>query len=207
MPTGYTAGVQDGTINKFPDFAMACARAFGALVMMRDDPMDAKVPDKFEPSDYHVKAKANAEARMVQLVAMTEDECRDAALVDFKEAEAHLADDKDKALLHKGRYLKMLAEARRWTPPTPDHEGLKKFMVDQLQQSVDHDCDTSFHPVPVLKPGREWHVDAVASTQRDIQYHTEQMIEEEKRARTRTEWVKSLRLSLPEPGEIVTVAP
>jgi hypothetical protein len=196
MPTGYTMDVQDGKITAFSDFAMRCARAFGALVEMRDDSMDAPIPDKFEVSDYHVKAKANAEARLVQLVAMTEDECRDAALVEFQEAEAGLVDYKEKALLHKGRYLKMLAEARRWTPPTPDHEGLRKFMIEQLQQSIDHDCNTSFYPVPVLKPGREWHVDAVAKAQKDIKYHTEQMIEDEKRSRTRTEWVKSLRASL-----------
>jgi len=196
MPTGYTADVQDGKITEFPDFAMRCARAFGATIEMRDDPMDAPIPDKFEANDYHVKAKGEAEARHVQLVAMTEDECRDAALVEFKEAEARIADIKEKALLHKGRYLKMLAEVRRWTPPTPDHEGLKEFMVKQLQESVDHDCDTSYYTAPVLKPGREWHVGAVAKAQQDIKYHTDQMLEDEKRARSRTEWVKSLRSSL-----------
>lgn len=37
MPTGYTASVQEGKVTEFRDFAMECARAFGALVMMRDE--------------------------------------------------------------------------------------------------------------------------------------------------------------------------
>jgi hypothetical protein len=50
MPTGYTAAVADGTITEFPDFAMQCARAFGTLVLMRDEPQDAAIPEKFEPA-------------------------------------------------------------------------------------------------------------------------------------------------------------
>ena len=51
----------------FPQFAMRCARAFGALIEMRDDSMDAPIPDEFSPSDYHVKAKAKAEETLKRL--------------------------------------------------------------------------------------------------------------------------------------------
>lgn len=57
MPTGYTAAVEDGTITEFDDFAWQCARAFGALIMMRDDPMSAPIPQKFEPTAEHVEMK------------------------------------------------------------------------------------------------------------------------------------------------------
>lgn len=48
MPTGYTADVQSGKVTDFAEYAMNCARAFGALVLMRDDPSDADIPERFE---------------------------------------------------------------------------------------------------------------------------------------------------------------
>ena len=35
MPTGYTAAVCSGEITEIKDFALSCARAFGALITMR----------------------------------------------------------------------------------------------------------------------------------------------------------------------------
>jgi len=37
MPTGYTADLNDGKQVTFQEFTMKCARAFGALIEMRDD--------------------------------------------------------------------------------------------------------------------------------------------------------------------------
>ncbi len=203
MPTGYTAGVQDGTITEFGAFAMQCARAFGALIEMRDDPMDAPVPQEFKPSDYHVKAKAEAEARLIQLVAMDEGEAHDRAKAEFDAAVVDLNEYRAKAAEQGQRYLKMLNKATAWTAPTKDHDGLRDFMINQLNESIRHDCDTSYRAYPTQLTGKEWLANSIESARKSIGYHTEQLIEEEKRARTRTEWVKSLRLSLPKAGEQV----
>lgn len=53
MPTGYTANVPDGIT--FEQFVWQCARGMGALVMMRDEPTGAPIPERFEPSDYNAK--------------------------------------------------------------------------------------------------------------------------------------------------------
>jgi len=60
MPTGYTYPVVEGKITEFSDFALSCARAFGALITMRDDPHDTPIPETFEPSDYNAKKLAEA---------------------------------------------------------------------------------------------------------------------------------------------------
>ena len=52
MPIGYTSKLHDGD-QPFNEFIMSCARAFGALVTMRDDPNDAPIPE-FEVSEYSV---------------------------------------------------------------------------------------------------------------------------------------------------------
>ena len=58
MPTGFTCDIKDGIT--FERFALNCARAFGALINMRDDSLDAEIPDEIKPSDHHVKALAEA---------------------------------------------------------------------------------------------------------------------------------------------------
>jgi hypothetical protein len=68
MPTGYTAAIKDGI--SFQQFAMACARAFGALVMMRDEPSSAPIPD-FQPSNFHVEHLELARAELARLQALT----------------------------------------------------------------------------------------------------------------------------------------
>jgi hypothetical protein len=54
MPTGYTAKLMEEG-QSFPEFAMRCARNFGALIMMRDESLDVPIPEQFEPSDYYRK--------------------------------------------------------------------------------------------------------------------------------------------------------
>jgi hypothetical protein len=41
MPTGYTAAIGEGI--EFDKFVMQCARAMGACVMMRDEPIGPKL--------------------------------------------------------------------------------------------------------------------------------------------------------------------
>lgn len=60
MPTGYTADVADGKITDFVEYALQCARAFGACIMLRDEPISSEIPE-FQPSDYNANALAEAE--------------------------------------------------------------------------------------------------------------------------------------------------
>lgn len=51
MPTGYTAAIKDGIT--FQEYALSCARAFGALISMREESSDAPIPDALEMSPYY----------------------------------------------------------------------------------------------------------------------------------------------------------
>lgn len=86
MPTGYTHEVQSGEVTDFPTFTMQCARAFGALIMMRDDPSDAQIPEQFEPSDYNRRARERAVAELQRLQNLTWDEIGAAARADYDAA-------------------------------------------------------------------------------------------------------------------------
>lgn len=194
MPTGYTYPVVDGKITEFPDFALSCARAFGALIMMRDDPMDAPIPDEFEPSTkYYDERLAADKKRLGEIQAMTNADAETAALEAHRSAAAsrskYLADKEVEA----ERLNAMLAKVRTWSPPTPDHTEMKKFMIDQLTMSLPGDYAPS---IPALLDGATWRQQEIDRLADSIVYSQKEIAKEVERARGRTEWVRALRTSI-----------
>lgn len=193
MPTGYTAPVVDGKITKFSDFAMSCARAFGALVNMRDDPMDAPIPDEIKPSSYHAKKLKEVSDGLAKALKMTPAQMSaGAAKANERSAEA-IRSIRESYETENKRLDKMIAEAKAWKPPTPDHKGMKEFMIQQLTDSR-HTFD--YLPETKTLSGQEWHKMEVERLSREVAYHTKENEDEIERARNRTDWLKKLRASL-----------
>lgn len=94
------------------------------------------------------------------------------------------------------RYRDMLGKARAWVPPTPEHEGLKDLMVEQLTKSLEFDHHEWDEPDP-LSP-EDWHEEQVRKAAWDIDYHTKEDRKARERARDRTRWIQALRESLDE---------
>jgi len=196
MPTGYTAKLMEKG-EDFDQFVLRCARAFGACIMMRDDSMDTPIPEAFEPSDYHVKAIQEAQKQYNDLIAMTAEE-KIAFGKKAKGAEVYSAEKYlEKTLIENSRLWAMSVKVKRWNPPTPDHEGLKKFMLQQLdvsKSSTDY-CNKSLCEAKNKTP-LAYYAEAVAEAERGIVYHAEGNKKEIERASGRTEWIKQLRESL-----------
>lgn len=197
MPTGYTAAVQDGSITELAPFALQCARAFGALVMMRDEPSNAAIPEEFAPTDFHAQSLEKAMAKQSMLLAMTPDEAATAALSDFTAKVAYRAEDHAKRQQHMERYTAMMIKVITWKAPTPDHEPMRNFMIKQLEESIDFDCSDVYEGRPPAEQvGEEWLAERLECAVRDIDYHTEKHAAELKRNAERNAWVKALRESL-----------
>ena len=195
MPTGYTCAIKDGI--SFDDFVMRCARAFGALVDMRDESLDAPIPEKFEPSNYHQEKIKELEEEKAKLKKKLESgahisECE---LEYEKAVEVYEKSVKNKTEL-RARYLDMLHKVREWVPPTDEHVELKRFMVNQLNQSIDFDCDTSILTIPKLLTPTEWFSQKMDRILNDILYHREEYLKEVLRVADRNVWLKALRDSL-----------
>jgi len=200
MPTGYTANIADGI--SFEKFVMRCARGMGALVMMRDEPFGAPIPERFEPSDYHVRKLAEAGAKLEKLNHMNAEEATAAAKIAYAEELKHHAEILQSKRELRDAHQKMYAKVRAWTPPTSEHIGLKKFMVDQLVSSVEFDCDEKYYlkNKPTQKTGEEWFASELEEVTRSIQYHRKEYVEEVSRTEGRNNWISELRRSL-ERGE------
>lgn len=196
MPTGYTAAIKDGI--SFEQYVWGCARGMGALIMMRDLPHDAPIPERFEASDYHVKALADATAQFKTLCGLTrkqaETEAAKASREQMLSREAAMA--KNDALRNK--YQEILAKVVQWVPPTDDHKGFKEFMLEQLNSSIKFDCSNSYyieHPAEGMTTDG-WLAISIAKAERDIAYHTTEQAKEIERTEGRNAWIKALRESL-----------
>lgn len=195
MPTGYTAAIADGI--SFENFVWSCARAFGALVTMRDDPTDAQVPEVFTPSPYYAESLEKARSELARLKAMTTREISAACAADFAWLEKRHGERIAEATELRNKYNAMLAKVVQWTPPTPDHAELQKFMADQIRQSIDFDCSTRYDVAPQQRDPQAWHAAALVEMQRSVAYHENAAREEQERVAKRNAWIKALRESVP----------
>lgn len=194
MPTGYTYPVCEGKISEFPEFAMSCARAFGALITMRDDPMDAPIPEVIAPSTAYFDERITAaERRLDELQGMTAVERETAAQAAYADAMASRQKYLDDKQIEAGRLNAMLGKVRAWVPPTPDHTGLKEFMVQQLTDSLPGDYAPA---IPEHLDGQEWWRREVKKTADDLAYQKRERAKEIDRASGRTGWIKALRASI-----------
>ena len=197
MPTGYTMDLYEGKEVTFEEFVMKCARAFGALISMKDKPLDAPIPDFLKPSDYHLRELVIAWQRLAEVESWDEEQAKREAERAYQEA----VYERDKKIIEQAsirkRYEEMLARVRAWTPPTPDHEELKRFMIEQLEKSIEFDC-SHIPDEPKRLSGAEYKQREIKKALSDIEYHKREYEEEIKRTHERNEWLKALRESLRE---------
>lgn len=197
MPTGYTAKLAEGE-QTFQEFAMTCARAFGALVNMRDEDMDAPIPESFEPSNYYLAALKEANAELQRLSDMKKKD----RLEFGKEAKelgiAQIKNSMAEAEKRDARYSAMQDQVSEWVPPTPEHEGMKKFMLEQLEISKDNMGDYYKNQLLLAEIADPFNFfyEALKGAMDAVKWRGESVQEEEEQCRKRAEWVRELRKSL-----------
>lgn len=196
MPSCYTAPIKDGL--EFKDFVMLCSRAMGAMIMMRDEPMDAPIPEKFEPSPYHAERLDEQVEELKKVGFMSLAEAEEAANKEYAEA----MDNKNERIARKKflkeKYKALLEKVEAWEPPTANHVGLKEFMAGQLVESIEFDCDVSSYEKMVItkKTGDEWRAEKIDKIKKEIEYSKKKHAEELKRTESRNKWLSDLRNSL-----------
>jgi len=190
MPTGYTAFIDKGA--RFAEYVWRCVHAFGTFA--NELPVDVK-PEPYYKEELDKRKKNLADARKITLVeadrrAETEYR-RDCARKDkeIKEWETLVA-----------RYKEVLAEAEAWDPPTPEHRGLKKFMIEQIYTGMP--TNPNKYGMPVKMKGGEWLVNLIHKAQDDVVYYTEKWAEEQARCAQQNKWIKDLARSVPPPKKM-----
>jgi hypothetical protein len=198
MPTGYTAAIADGI--DFKTFVLRCARAMGACITIRDDPNDKEIPEKFEPTTYHIKEIEKAEQRLAELANMNATQAETKARKAYEKEVNYHEEGIRKDIELRQKYTDMLLQVKAWQPPSSDHEHFQEFMVGQIKSSIEHDCGVKYHQdgLRQLKrlSGDEWLLKEKTSALRDLDYNTKENNKEIERTNGRTLWIQQLRESL-----------
>jgi len=192
MPTGYTAEVVDGKITEFKDFALRCARAFGAMIEMRDDALDTPIPEEFKPDLYYSNRLKDAVSEHEDLLYLTSDEIIHRAKKEYQEDLKAYHESNKKVEETNRRIDSMLDKVEAWNPPSPDHQGMKKFMKEQLKMSREE----MWRDVPKELVPQDWYNKELNRVIKNIKYFQEEMNKEEERIKSRNKWLKELRESL-----------
>ena len=197
MPTGYTAGVESGEMTEFRDYLLTCARAFGALIDLRDQPLSADLPEKLEPhTKYYDEQIPVLEARIAEIRALTPDQALTVSLAANDEIRAsrrkYEADDQ----IRLDRYAAMRSQVEAWEPPTPEHVGLKEFMLQQIDTCTEF-IGTVLPPLPDAQIGEVWREERLADLTEQLERMHERRRAEIQRTAERNEWIAQLRASIP----------
>lgn len=195
MPSSFTEKIKEGI--SFEDFTLRCARNFGALVTMRDESLNAPLPDEIKPDTrYYDKELRRLRAEFKNLQQMNPAQ---AARLYRRKHENSIKEEESRKieqLTLKNQYLEMLIKVISWNAPTPEHEGLKKFMVKQIRDSIEGDCTIrEIEPYPKKTP-KQLYAEKMASVESDIHFYVKKRREEVERSKEHTKWIKDLKQSL-----------
>lgn len=140
--TGLTSLVAENDNVTLEQFAMRCARHFGALIDMRVEPMDAPIPERFEVDGYYRTNYEMAKAEYENFIANppTDEELEKKYNDYVAERKENAKQENEERRIIRERYEDMLAKVRKWQPPTSEHVELKAFMEKQLYESMEWDC-------------------------------------------------------------------
>ncbi len=199
MATGYTYAVVEGRITTFNEFARECARAFGALITMRDDPAGTEIPEEFKPDISHYDENISQDLENLENLLRGDCEItRKMYKRDMDYERKHFTERREKAKLAVERCENILKRVREWNPPTHEHINMKDFMIEQLESTIKFDgiSESEMNEKFREKPFQQWLKETTAATEKSILWSRKHKEEEIDRCKKRTEWVKDLRESL-----------
>ena len=143
MPSGYTEGILSGTINDLNDFIWMCARGFGAFITQKDN-IDEPPILKEKPNPYYKNKIKQLLKKQQKYNEYTDDDWQNEYLKYIEDQLKDIDDNIKEKIESKEKYENILNQVKEWIPPNENFHKLKSFMINQIEESIDFDCDTSF---------------------------------------------------------------
>lgn len=203
MPTAYTQGIINGEITTFQQFATQCMRAFGATIHMRGNDLSAKYEPR-QPEEYHQKEMNSIKGRIKVLKKQTDKSLIYVEKKGLESSKKHHVNSIKRIKEQKSLLDKIMIDVRKWTPPTSEHKELKKFMDDQIRQTIEFDCNTEYHENALIKiesdllniNAKEIRQREIDKCKKDMEYHFRHYQKEVEGCERSNKWVQDLLTSL-----------
>lgn len=195
MPSSYTATIYEKN-QSFEDFVWLCARGMGALVSMREMPLNAKIPDEFiADTQYYDKQIKDSQTELSRINKMSDKQCEQESQKEFDNRIFKQESEEKSRKERLDRFQKMLSMVEEWQPPTADHTNFKQFMINQLEETFNFDL--KYHNNKINKlTSKEWRYNKIKNFEDQIVYAKKHISEEIARTSERNRWIKALRDSL-----------
>lgn len=196
MATGYTHDVADGKITELKPFALRLARGMGYCIDQREEDMDSP-PRKRTPAKHHEESLAESRRQLVELDEMTAEQIKTRCEAEHARACKSYKEIRIEHAEKAKRYNSMLIKVENWEPPSPEHAGLKKFMLEQLRDSLDHDTGSKYFdkdPEP-QEPG-EWYESQLEMARERITRDEKSVVDEIAYCKKQNAWIDALYASL-----------
>lgn len=136
MPTGYTAGIEDGTITTGKDFLKLCTRAFGIAIDLRDEPLSVSTPTKFVLDTYYKDRVDRARIELELAKNMSFEDAKAEMMKSHAENVAIYKSLAERDIENNKKYAKVKAEVKAWNPPTEEHYDIKRFALEQINMCI-----------------------------------------------------------------------
>jgi len=193
MPTGYTAGIINGTTKDFNEYAKHCERAFS--IHLRDEPFDSEYKPR-TPSDYHTKAITKSKETLKEIEVLEDITIIERERLRLLDSLKYHKEGIEKDKKSKSKLDEFLLKAKAFKAPTKTHTGIAEFMVTQIEETIKFDCDRAYHKDELEKVEKQLlSIDADSvkgglKTQatKDLAYHTKEHEAELKRCRESNKW-------------------
>lgn len=211
MPTGYTAGILDGKIKTFKQFATTCMRAFGSTIHMRDDSLNEKYKPRV-PDDYYSERLKEAKEELENNKKVSDAEIIKNLKKGLFEEQRQYKKNIEEKLEAKEKLDTILSDVKKWTPPSKEHTEFKNFMKQQLTDTISHDTDISYYEELLNEVqakllelqdeakhqeiASEYRKKLIESSEHDIEYYTKAYNEEVERCNDSNKWVTDLIKSI-----------
>jgi hypothetical protein len=200
MPTGYTTYILEDKLAKPSDFAKICARAFGACINQRDDSLEVPLEIPIPDTKYHDDSLKEANKKFKKLKSYNDEQkFKFGEKLKIKEISYNKKKIKE-VIKIRAKLEKVLNWVNNWTPPTSDHHGLKKFMIEQINSTINFDGNPDYHEsqlkAAIDKTSLDFYQKEYERAEWNVNYHKEEKEKEINRTNERANWIKSLIDSL-----------
>jgi hypothetical protein len=136
MPTGYTQDVINGKVTTAQEFAKECARAFMWNMRDTDRAAELRMPERND--SYYAEDLPRATDELIMWDHSSEEQKYAQWSEYAEEIEKRAVEHRAEAAANRERLTKLLAEVESIGVPET-HAEFKKFMVDQLTETIRYD--------------------------------------------------------------------
>lgn len=187
MATGYTYRVIEED-QSFEDFALHCMTAFGACIEQRDS-NDIK-PKLRKIDTYHYDKIKETAKKLSDFLDKSDEDIQKEIDNQYQKDVEYYESKKEKDAKIKTKLLEFKERIYKLNFPEGDYNQYKKFMLEQIDETIKFDCSGRFYNKPVKPSLNEYKNSKIGSYEHRINYHKDAWEKHQKNVEASNNWIK-----------------